>query len=529
MNVMQDSERLQKALQITMNAGYQLNKDAFDFLSMLSPTEDPAKVIEEALKRIETFADKPLFIDRALIEELLDSGEPNKEIAANQDAAQTPTDPTVIPQEPGLPQLTEAKRIFHPLAKEIQSEFNVIEDPSTKLTSNGTIDDYLGYFRDRFTRMDKLLRHRIDVKSAATVVDALRAEPNVKLKIIGMITEKREVKQRIILNVEDLQANITALVPQNASEDLHKKAHMLLLDQVVCLSVAKTRSNLVIVEDITFPDVPQRTPHKATTPVYAVLTSDLHIGSTKFQRDSFNRFILWLNGKFGNSRMQEIAGQVKYVIIAGDVVDGIGVYPNQIRELAIKDINKQYRLAAGYFEQIPDYIEVIVTPGNHDSPRKVLPQPAISNEMLKSSEDSRDIRSLGSPCLISVHGVEVLVYHGRSIDDLNSTIAGLDNDHPERAMKLLLQCRHLAPVYGGKTLLSPEDRDSLVIERIPDIFHAGHIHALGYTNYRGILIVNSGGWQDQTDYMKKLGFMPTPSKVPVVNLQTLELTTIAFN
>jgi DNA polymerase II small subunit len=227
--------------------------------------------------------------------------------------------------------------------------------------------------------------------------------------------------------------------------------------------------------------------------------------------------------------MQEIAGQVKYVIIAGDVVDGIGVYPNQIRELAIKDINKQYRLAAGYFEQIPDYIEVIVTPGNHDSPRKVLPQPAISNEMLKSSQDSRDIRSLGSPCLISVHGVEVLVYHGRSIDDLNSTIAGLDNDHPERAMKLLLQCRHLAPVYGGKTLLSPEDRDSLVIERIPDIFHAGHIHALGYTNYRGILIVNSGGWQEQTDYMKKLGFMPTPSKVPVVNLQTLELTTIAFN
>jgi DNA polymerase II small subunit len=149
--------------------------------------------------------------------------------------------------------------------------------------------------------------------------------------------------------------------------------------------------------------------------------------------------------------------------------------------------------------------------------------------MLKSLQDSRDIRSLGSPCLISVHGVEVLVYHGRSIDDLNSTIAGLDNDHPERAMKLLLQCRHLAPVYGGKTLLSPEDRDSLVIERIPDIFHAGHIHALGYTNYRGTLIVNSGGWQDQTDYMKKLGFMPTPSKVPVVNLQTLELTTIAFN
>jgi DNA polymerase II small subunit len=102
-------------------------------------------------------------------------------------------------------------------------------------------------------------------------------------------------------------------------------------------------------------------------------------------------------------------------------------------------------------------------------------------------------------------------------------------NHPENAMKLLLQSRHLAPVYGGKTLLSAESRDHLVIERVPDIFHAGHIHALGYTNYRGVLVVNSGCWQDQTEYMRRNGFMPTPSKVPVVNLQTLEVTIVPFN
>jgi len=123
----------------------------------------------------------------------------------------------------------------------------------------------------------------------------------------------------------------------------------------------------------------------------------------------------------------------------------------------------------------------------------------------------------------------VLLYHGRSLDDIISTVPDIDNGHPEKAMKLLLQSRHLAPVYGGKTPLSPENRDSLVIEHVPDIFHAGHVHVLGYTNYRGVLILNSGGWQEQTDYMRRLGLVPTPGKVPVVNLQTSEIRVIPFS
>ncbi|MGC9345630.1 MAG: metallophosphoesterase, partial [Candidatus Bathyarchaeales archaeon] len=269
--------------------------------------------------------------------------------------------------------------------------------------------------------------------------------------------------------------------------------------------------------------------HKAPIPVYAVLTSDMHVGSTKFQRESLNRFLLWLNGKYGNEKMKKIASHVKYVLIAGDIVDGIGIYPNQIKELAVKEVYEQYKLAAKFIEQIPDYIEVIVIPGNHDATRKALPQPAISNAFLEPLQESRKVHSFGNPCFLSIHKVEILLYHGRSLDDIISTIPGMDYSHPEKAMTLLLQSRHLAPVYGGKTLLSPENRDVLVIERVPDIFHAGHIHLLGYSNYRGVLVVNSGGWQEQTEYMRRLGFVPTPGKVPVINLQTSEVTVIPFS
>jgi DNA polymerase II small subunit len=293
--------------------------------------------------------------------------------------------------------------------------------------------------------------------------------------------------------------------------------------------VKKTRTNLLIVDDIILPDIAQRTQNKAPIPVYAVLTSDMHVGSTKFQRENFNRFILWLNGKYGNERMKEIAGHVKYVLIAGDIVDGIGIYPNQVKELAVKNAYAQYRLAAKYIEQIPDYIEVIIIPGNHDVPRKALPQPPISDEFLVSLQESRRVQSLGNPSCVSLHKVEVLMYHGRSLDDVTSTIPGMSYQHPEKAMTLLLQCRHLAPVYGAKTPISPESRDTLVIDRVPDIFHVGHVHVLAHVNYRGVLSVNSGAWQEQTDYMRRLGVVPTPSKVPVVNLQTLELTEIPFN
>jgi DNA polymerase II small subunit len=516
---MNEREKLQKAVETTIAAGYQLNSEAFEFLNKAAATDDPTTIMNKALQRIEELREKPLFIDKSFLEALL------KQPDTTEEEQVQPQDKNLeLPQQ----HLTEGKSFFHPYAKDVEANINVIEDPTSKLSSNGTIEEYLQYFQDRFKRMERLLRQRIDVKAATPILEALKSPAKTKLKIICMVTEKRESKQNMILTVEDPQARATILVTHNAPEELHRKAQVLLPDQVVCVAVIKTRSNLFLAQDIIFPEVGQKPRRRAPEPIYAVLTSDMHVGSTKFNREAFNRFVLWLNGKYGNGRMKEIAGHVKYLLVAGDIVDGIGIYPNQVKELVIKDVHKQYRLAAKLIEQIPDYVEVIVSPGNHDAPRKALPQPAISEDFLKTLQEYRRVHSLGDPCLVSLHNVEVLMYHGRSLDDIIATVPGLDHGRPEKAMKLLLQSRHLAPLYGGKTMLSAENRDFLVIERVPDIFHAGHIHVVGYCNHRGVLIVNSGGWQEQTEYMQKLGLIPTPGKVPVVNLQTLETTVLSF-
>jgi DNA polymerase II small subunit len=518
---MSEREKLQKAIETAMAAGYQLNSDAFEFLSIVAATDDPTEIVNKALQRLTELEEKPFFIERAFLETVLNPPDPAGETQV-QPLEENPE------EQPEKQQLTEGQSVFRPYAKDVEADIKVIEDPTGKLSSNGTIEDFLQYFQDRFKRLDRLLRQRIDVKAATPISEAVKSQPKTKLKIICIITEKREAKQQIMLTVEDLQSSATVLVSHNAPEELHKKARLLLPDQVVCLSVVKTRSRLFLAEDIIFPEVGQKPQRRAPEPIYAVLTSDMHIGSNKFQKEAFKRFILWLNGKYGNDKMKEIAGRVKYVLIAGDIVDGVGVYPNQAKELVIKDIHKQYHFASKILEKIPDYVEVIISPGNHDAPRKALPQPAIASDYLKILQETRRIHSLGDPCTVSLHGVEVLMYHGRSLDDIINTVPGMDHEHPEKAMKLLMQSRHLAPLYGGKTMLSPENRDFMVIERPPDIFHAGHIHVIGYCNYRGVLIVNSGGWQEQTDYMQKLGLIPTPGKVPVVNLQTLETNALSF-
>ena len=503
-----NEETLRKAVSYALSAGYQLDKDAFEFLNSISKTKDPAEFMEEVVKRAQSLPEKPYFLNRQFLEEIAKETLP------------------AIEEEPSI--VSQAKKLFKPLAKEISSQIKVVENPADKISTSGSIEEYLEYFHDRFKRLERLLRQRIDIRDAVSIREAYKAPANAKLKVIGMITEKRESKKRILLRLEDLESAVTVLIPANAKRELIEKAGMLLLDQVVCISVVKGRGNLFIADDIIWPDIPKRKPKTASEPVYAALISDLHVGSKTFMRKEFSNFLFWLNGKYGNSKATEIAGKVKYLIVAGDIVDGIGVYPQQIKELAIKDISKQYELAAEFFEQIPDYIDVIIIPGNHDASRKALPQPAIPKDYAEAIYEKRKIYSLGNPATVEVHGVEILIYHGRSLDDVIVSSPNIEFNNPEKAMRLLLQCRHLAPTYGAKTPIAPEPRDFLVIERIPDIFHAGHVHVVGYEYYRGTLIVNSGAWQRQTAYQKKMGLTPVPGVVPIVNLQTLEVTCLSF-
>jgi len=245
-----------------------------------------------------------------------------------------------------------------------------------------------------------------------------------------------------------------------------------------------------------------------------------------------NKFLSWINGNEGNSELRKIASRIKYIVIAGDLVDGIGIFPNQEDELAITDIYQQYDLAAKYLQKIPEYIDLIIIPGNHDATRQSLPQPAILSDYAEPLNNHRKTILLGNPSKITLSGVNFLVTHGRSLDDVIGAVPDVTyrNLHSTvtTAMKYLLTSRHIAPVYGQRTPIAPESSDYLIIDNIPDVFHAGHVHVFGYEKYRGTQLVNSGSWQAQTPFQQKMGLIPTSAIATVMNLKSLQVTTINF-
>jgi DNA polymerase II small subunit len=115
------------------------------------------------------------------------------------------------------------------------------------------------------------------------------------------------------------------------------------------------------------------------------------------------------------------------------------------------------------------------------------------------------------------------MYHGVSLDELIAELPDASYERPAEAMTYLLEKRHLAPQYGGQVRIAPEERDHLVIEEVPDIFQAGHVHKFSYTTHRGVLTVNSSCWQSQTDFQASVNLNPDVAYVPIVDLQTLDL------
>ncbi|HET8719921.1 MAG TPA: DNA polymerase II small subunit, partial [Candidatus Nitrosotenuis sp.] len=167
-------------------------------------------------------------------------------------------------------------------------------------------------------------------------------------------------------------------------------------------------------------------------------------------------------------------------------------------------------------------------PGNHDPGRRALPQPAIPAKYNPGLWGRKNFYMIGNPAVISLNGVKVLIFHGQSVDDIVRTTPGLSYDNPAKVMQALLKARHLSPIYGAQTPLAPELEDLMVIDEVPDIFHAGHVHVMGFDLYRGVLILNSGAWQSQTPFQAGVGVTPTSGLAVLVNLKTFKVYTKDF-
>lgn len=501
------SDQMRRAVSTILEAGFQVEIDAFKLLSDMEGKQDELNLlVQRLLNAASAMEPRPLSINRDLVAKAAEELEFPFEQSTHA--------------EPGV----EHRRAY---AEELDSQLEIVSDPTGKLGTTGAFDDFLHYFRNRFEKMKSLFERRMDTRNAATIADALSASANSKNRFICMIMDKREKPGKIFLTVDD-SANEATVLATEQNQTVYQMARRLVKDQVVFIEAKKTAGQLLVAESIILPEIPERRPAHSKEEIYAALISDVHIGSKQFLKQPFQRVLDWLKGDVGTPEQREIAGRVKYVLIGGDLVDGIGVYPRQEIDLAIPNIHLQYDEAAKYVGQIPEHMSVVLIPGNHEPVRQALPQPMVPTQYAGPVYDSRSILSLGDPSEVRLHGVHFLLYHGTSLMDLLSSVPGLEYQNPVAAMEFQLRARHLAPEYAKLTPIGPEQEDFLVVDRVPDVFTSGHIHVSGFGMYRGTSIINSGAWQGQTEYQKRMGVEPRPGILPVVNLKTLEVRMMNF-
>jgi len=394
-------------------------------------------------------------------------------------------------------------------------------DVTGRSTGTGEYADFVATFQDRYERLSRQLVGRVDHRPT----DAVAAMPaGSDAALIGMVNDVRSTASgHWLVELEDENGVFPCLVMKD--RPIADLVNELLFDEVIAIEGTLSDDGGVLFADsVHFPDVPRTyTPSTADRSVKAALISDVHVGSQEFRGDAWSRFADWLH--------TSEAGDVEYLLVAGDMVEGVGVYPEQDEELDVVDIYDQYETFSERLKEIPGDLEVVMIPGNHDAVRLAEPQPAFDEE-LRGIMSAHDARIVANPSTVTVEGVSVLLYHGVSLDGVIAELPDekASYEEPQHAMYQLLKKRHVAPQFGGShTRIAPEERDYLVVDEVPDVFHTGHVHKLGYGKYHGVLAVNSGCWQEQTAFQRSMNIDPDWGYAPILDLETLGLTIRDFS
>jgi DNA polymerase II small subunit len=483
------------ALSYAVSKGFQIHPDAFAMLKGLEST-DVLKTIQEIIKSKRPSKNAVILVDD--IKSLLSPKEDNVSI---------------------------------------EQTCTVLMDPTQRITSGEGVKGYSSLFRSRFEKSMRILAQRPDSKRISKIASVkqnsrdsrfvVRGEKSLhgaagSSIVAGLLMSRRTKKNGIEIAIDDYTGILTVSA---VSENAKKQATALAMDQMVMLELENGKGVPgLTVKNVMTPDIPDHLPNRSKSEAYALLISDLHVGSKYFMEKEFLRFLDWLSSD------DDIVRKIKFLCIGGDLIDGIGIFPNQDKELLEMDSGKQMSHATRLLAKVPKHIKVLVIPGNHDPGRRALPQPAIPG---KDSSDHLyglpNCTVLGNPAFVDLNGVKLLMFHGQSLDDVIASIPGLSYQKPAEAMKVLLKARHLAPTYGERTPVAPEQEDMLVITEVPDILHSGHVHVTDVQSYRGTLVVNSGAWQSQTNFQRTMGIMPSPGMAIIVNLATLQPFVQDFN
>jgi DNA polymerase II small subunit len=483
---------------------------------LLAYFEEHHKLVEAGALQLLLTHRQPLLVSRELVETKNDDSPfVTREMVEAALAHRTPPGPGT----PG-----ELRPSARPQDVRVVVPFELLREGFTgPPVATDPLAAYSALFQSRLRALGRLLRGRPELPNHRPVRE-LRAGDGVA-SVIGLVREVRTTSKHhhLIVTLDDESGSVEVLV----TKDSPAARLTLLNDEVVGfrLQFAREPGKIPRAVAVERPEVPVSRPvGRAGRPRTALFLSDLHLGSRSFLSESWGHLVDFLRGQGPEG---ERAAAIDHVVVAGDLVDGIGVYPQQERDLAIADVVEQYAELGRRLGELPERLTIVVVPGNHDAVCPAEPQPALPAALRASFPPN--VHSLANPSTFALDGVVVQAYHGRSFDDLIPALPGATYARPTDVMKRMLQMRHLAPIYGDRTPLAPLPRDGLVVDPAPDILVTGHVHTFGADRYRGVLLLNASTWQAETEYQRMRNISPVPARAALVDLSTLDLVALDFS
>ncbi|MHA1290629.1 MAG: metallophosphoesterase [Candidatus Thorarchaeota archaeon] len=392
----------------------------------------------------------------------------------------------------------------------------------------GKMEDIINLFQNRLEVIEKILKNEHGFHKFGDIREVDRNRRKFirhQVAVIGIVTDIRRSRSGgRIVELEDRTGTMTIFIRKD-----DPAAGTLVNDDVIgVVGNFADKGDMFFANRVQYPEVLPTHQNRGGLdfdPVSVAFASDIHMGSKKFLEKDWDKMMKWMNST------DETAQNIKYFVLSGDVVDGVGVYPGHDRNLSMNDVYDQYEFCARKLDELPDHITPVILPGNHDAVRPAEPQPML--EPLIQQRFNSTVHT-GNPARIYLnHGqesdpFEILSYHGKGIDDMVPRMAHVTYEAPAEAMKEMMKKRHLAPMWGERNALSPEVEDQMIIRDAPDLFVTGHTHAHQVEWYRGTPLVVSSTFQGETDFMQMLGYQPKKSLLSVYNLQSRSSRVISF-
>lgn len=411
----------------------------------------------------------------------------------------------------------------------------IIEKAYTKKPTKRSFEHFSAYYISRYRFLSNILRTRDDT-TTYSISRVLKSKPEGLISIIGMVMNKTKTRNKnLILTLDDPTGSIKAII-MSSNAELFSQADDTCLDEVLLVTGYLMKSNVLVASKLSRPSIIEKPLTKVDKEQYIAFIGDTHFGSKLFLKQEFSNFLRWINQETGTEQQKEIASKVRWVVITGDLVEGVGIYPGQENELIIKDIYEQYNEAARWLSRIPKNIDIIIIPGNHDAVRIEEPQPPILKKYAQSVYELENVYLLPNPVWLRLGGSKgllVLLYHGFSIpyyaDEIERIRQLGGQKRVELVMQYLLERRHLAPSHNSNLYIPDPEEDPLLITKIPDLFVTGHIHRVSATNYKGVTLINSSCWTGKSKDQERRGLEPQPGRVILVNTKTRDIKILNFS